>query len=89
MSRTGKKLGWIALWLGAAVAMNAQDFQVFDRDVQMHGFFSQGFGYSDQNNFLTMYTTHGSPADARDLLGRSVATPPRGVIRRCCPGGPL
>jgi len=62
MSPVGKTLGWMALLLGAAVTMNAQDFQVFDKDVQIHGFFSQGFGYTDQNNWLTMGTSHGSPA---------------------------
>jgi hypothetical protein len=38
------------------------DFHTAGRDVQVHGFFSQGFAYSNQNNFLTMNTSHGSAA---------------------------
>jgi hypothetical protein len=36
------------------------DFHVAGRDVQVHSFASQGFAYSNQNNFLTMNTTDGS-----------------------------
>jgi len=62
MNPIGKAVGWIVLVLGTAVAMNAQDFKIFGRDVQVHGFGSQGFAYSDQNNVFTMNTSHGSPA---------------------------
>jgi hypothetical protein len=45
----------------APLALQAQvDFKIDDRDVQVHGFLSQGFVYSGQNNFLTMDTSHGS-----------------------------
>lgn len=40
----------------------AQEFRVWDRTVQVHGFFSQGFVYTDQNNWLTMNTSQGSGA---------------------------
>jgi hypothetical protein len=36
------------------------DFHVDNRDVQVHSFFSQGFGYSNDNNYLTMNTSQGS-----------------------------
>jgi hypothetical protein len=45
----------------AFAAANAQvEFQVAGRPTQIHGFFSQGFAYSDQNNYLTMNTSKGS-----------------------------
>ena len=72
MSRMGKKLGCMALLLGAAAAMNAQEFKVFGRNVQMHGFFSQGYGYSDENNFMTMGTSNGSPALTEGALNLSM-----------------
>ena len=40
----------------------AQEFKVGDRHVQVHGFFSQGFVYSNHNNWLTMKTNQGSGA---------------------------
>jgi hypothetical protein len=36
------------------------DFKLFDRDVQIHSFASQGFAYSNDNNYLTMKTSQGS-----------------------------
>ena len=42
--------------------LQAQEFKVFDRKVQVHGWFSQGFAYSDENNYLTMNTSSGSGA---------------------------
>ncbi len=36
------------------------DFKVKDRTFQVHGFASQGFSYSNQNNYLTMKTSKGS-----------------------------
>ena len=43
-------------------ALHAQEFKLFDRTVQVHGFASQGFVYTDQNNWLTMHTSQGSGA---------------------------
>jgi hypothetical protein len=37
--------------------MQAQDFTLFDRDVQIHGFASQGFVHTSDNNWLTMNTS--------------------------------
>ena len=38
----------------------AQEFRLFDRTVQVHGFASQGFVYTSANNWLTMKTSQGS-----------------------------
>jgi len=38
----------------------AQEFKLLNRTVQVHGFFSQGFVKTDENNWLTMNTSQGS-----------------------------
>ena len=40
----------------APVSLHAQDFKVRGRDLQLHGFASQGFVHTDENNWLTMPT---------------------------------
>ena len=53
-------------WLIAAVfaapcLLHAQfDFKIDGRNVQVHSFASQGFAYSNNNNYLTMKTSDGS-----------------------------
>jgi hypothetical protein len=50
-----------AVFSAAPSVLLAQlDFRLADRDVQVHGFASQGFAYSNQNNYLTMDTSRGS-----------------------------
>ena len=49
----------IGLIASAPVRLAAQ-FKVAGHDVQVHGFMSQGFAYSDDNNYLTMKTSKGS-----------------------------
>ena len=44
------------------IGVQAQEFKVFDRTVQFHGFASQGFVYTNQNNWLTMHSSQGSGA---------------------------
>ncbi len=44
------------------IAMHAQEFKFLDRTVQFHGFASQGFVYTDENNWLTMHSSRGSGA---------------------------
>lgn len=39
-----------------ASTLLAQDLKLFNRDVQVHGFVSQGFVHTDGNNWLTMKT---------------------------------
>jgi hypothetical protein len=56
-------LAFLCVCLGAArIALQAQEFKLFDRPVQVHGFASQGFVYTDDNNWLTMNTSQGSAA---------------------------
>ena len=54
--------GGILIALTCAVSLGAQEFKAFNRTVQVHGFASQGLAYSNNNNFLTMNTSDGSPA---------------------------
>jgi hypothetical protein len=42
--------------------LRAQEFKLFDRTVQVHGYVSQGFVYTFGNNWLTMNTLNGSVA---------------------------
>lgn len=52
-----------ALILGAAPGtLHAQEFNIGSVPVQIHGFVSQGFAKSDENNFLTLKTRDGSGA---------------------------
>jgi hypothetical protein len=59
-----RRAGMLLLfWLCAgALLLHAQDFKLFDRDVQVHGFVSQGYIYTGGNNWLTMDTNSGSAA---------------------------
>ena len=50
------------LCLFASYPSHAQEFKVWDRAVQGHGFFSQGFVKTDENNWLTLNTRQGSGA---------------------------
>jgi hypothetical protein len=53
--------GFAVALCGAQAALNAQDFSLFGRKVQTHGFVQQGFLYTgDTNNYLTMQTNSGS-----------------------------
>jgi hypothetical protein len=56
---------FVYMWacLGASsFLLQAQDFKLFDRTIQIHGFVSQGFVYTNDNNWLTMNTSQGSAA---------------------------
>jgi hypothetical protein len=61
MRRRIAKLAVLCFWAGLP-AVHAQEFKVFDRTVQVHGFASQGFVYTNQNNWLTMHSSQGSGA---------------------------
>jgi hypothetical protein len=55
------RLALVALCLCATrIVSQAQEFKLFDRTVQVHGFVSQGFVYTNDNNWLTMNTSQGS-----------------------------
>jgi hypothetical protein len=53
--------------------VTAQEFKIFDRSVQVHGFASQGFAYTNDNNWLTMNTSAGSAAFTEFGLNMSTA----------------
>jgi hypothetical protein len=44
------------------ITLQAQEFRLLDRTIQVHGFVSQGFIYTNDNNWLTMNTSQGSAA---------------------------
>lgn len=44
------------------LTLPAQDFKFFGREVALHGFVSQGFVYTNTNNWLTMHSSQGSAA---------------------------
>jgi hypothetical protein len=50
----------IAILCAAPLGLRAQDFRLFGRNFQVHGFASQGFVYTNDNNYLTMDTSQGS-----------------------------
>ncbi|MGA8539861.1 MAG: hypothetical protein WB566_10200 [Terriglobales bacterium] len=55
--------GWVfACFCISQFSLQAQDFKLFDREVQVHGFVSQGFVYTNTNNWLTMNSSQGSAA---------------------------
>lgn len=59
-------------------ALQAQDFRLFDRTIQVHGFFSQGYVYTVGNNWLTMTTNDEGSAGFTDMaLNMSTAVTDR------------
>lgn len=63
MPRRAVPLVLLLLCLGSAAnRAGAQDFKVWGREVQVHGFASQGYVHTDENNWLTMHTSEGSGA---------------------------
>jgi hypothetical protein len=61
MYRSAKIVAVALLWFGQGL-LNAQEFKLLGRTVQVHGFASQGFVYTNDNNWLTMDTSDGSGA---------------------------
>ena len=61
MQRNAVQLAWFCFIL-SPLWLPAQDFKLDRREVQIHGFASQGFIYTDHNNWLTMHTSQGSGA---------------------------
>lgn len=67
------RLAAVLAALTLSMVLHAQDFKFLNRTVQVHGFASQGYAYSNENNFLTMNTSHGSPAYTEGALNLSMA----------------
>ena len=63
----------LAVMLLLATPLVAQDFKLFDRNIQVHGYVSQGFVYTSGNNWLTMDTDSGSGALTEMGLNMSTA----------------
>ncbi|MGA7446409.1 MAG: hypothetical protein WBQ43_10445 [Terriglobales bacterium] len=58
----------LSICLGAVpVCLLAQDFTLFDRQVQIHGFVSQGFVHTNDNNWLTMNTSNVGSGEFADF----------------------
>src|SRR5271165_735379 len=55
------------------IQLHAQDFKLFDRDVQVHGFVSQGYVYTSGNNWLSM-TTNGDGSAAYTDMGLNMSS---------------
>ncbi len=70
MARAGFYLAYLC---ACQITCSAQEFKILDRRVQVHGFVSQGFIYTDENNWLTMNTSQGSAAFTD--FGLNVSTP--------------
>ena len=54
--------------------VHAQDFKLFDRDVQVHGFISQGYVYTSGNNWLSL-NSNGSGSAAYTDMGLNMSSP--------------
>ena len=50
-----------------AMALRAQEVRLFDRNIQFHGFASQGFVHTDENNWLTMETANVGSGEFTDF----------------------
>jgi hypothetical protein len=51
-----------ACFFAGQLTLQAQDFKLLGREVEIHGFASQGFVYTNTNNWLTMNSSQGSAA---------------------------
>jgi hypothetical protein len=56
------------------ILLHAQDFKLFDRDVQVHGFVSQGYVYTSGNNWLSM-NSNGDGSAAFTDMGLNMSSP--------------
>src|SRR5580698_3796153 len=54
--------------------VHAQDFKLFDRDVQVHGFISQGYVYTSGNNWLSL-NSNGDGSAAYTDMGLNMSSP--------------
>jgi hypothetical protein len=51
----------------ARLSLQAQEFKLFDRQVQFHGFAAQGFVHTNDNNWLTMNTSNVGSGEFTDF----------------------
>lgn len=63
MSNRMVRLAVLCLFCAAGrTPLHAQEFRLFNREIQVHGFATQAFVKTDENNWLTMNTANGSAA---------------------------
>lgn len=58
--RRALKLAVLPVLLCTGPALQGQRLKAWGRSFEVHGFFSQGFAWSDHNNYLSMHTSRGS-----------------------------
>jgi len=63
----------LSIVLRFVIPGNAQEFRLFQHTVQVHGFASQGYVYTNHNNWLTMNTSGSGSAEMTDM-GLNVST---------------
>jgi hypothetical protein len=66
-------VGGVLAALALSTALQAQDFKLFNRTVQVHGFATEGYLHSSSNNYLTMPTS-GSGSFAMTDFGVNAST---------------
>jgi hypothetical protein len=72
------QIAWLFV-CAAPAALPAQEVTLFDHPIQVHGFASQGFIYTDENNWLTTHSSQGSGAFTD--FGFNVSTPINDKLR--------
>lgn len=66
MRRYAVELGFACVMF-IPICVRAQDFKIDGREVQIHGFASQGFVHTDDNNWLTMETSNVGSGEFSEL----------------------
>jgi hypothetical protein len=67
MHRGTLKVLLLVVLCAAPARLHAQQFKLFERTVQVHGFASQGYVYTDTNNWLTMQTSGNGSGEFTDM----------------------
>jgi len=68
-----RNVGLVVILCAASLAMHGQDFKLFERKIQVHGYVSQGFVYTRGNNWLTM-NTNDTGSGALTEMGLNMST---------------
>ena len=87
MYRRIVKLALICLFADPNFLQTHRISKILDRMVQVHGFASQGFIYTNDNNWLTMNTRQGSGAFTDFGLNMSAHSYPDGFYPQVNPQG--
>ena len=66
-------MGHFSILAALPAALQAQQFRLFDRSIQVHGFASQAYVYTNENNWLTMTTNNDGSIGFTDF-GLNVST---------------